>query len=475
MTARLDLLPFQRRFLAAALRPSTRIAALSLPRGNGKSTLAAYIAQRLLTPGDPLHVPGTESHIIAASLGQSRRTTFKLLRQLFENIDDYKIADNQNDSRVYHKPSKTIVSVLAANYRTAQGLVDVPLVICDEPGSWDTTGGLQCWEAIEGALRKPTMPGKPRMRILAIGTLGPALDGWWHDMIRGGSTRTTYVQALIGDRDKWDSLRELRRVNPLVARYPEQWRELRDLLDKSRRDSREKSAFITRHLNQPTPDEGKALLTLAEWDLCLAREAPPRVGRPVVGLDMGGGRAWSSAVGMWPNGRVEAIALAPGFPDIQEQERRDIVPRGTYQKLVDAGLLIQATGYHSPPVGMLLDAIKDWRPLSLTSDRFRADDVMDARPPCRVIFRAMMPSEKSQDIRALRRMSSDGPIAPAPESRSLLEASLAVAVVAHDKRGNVELVKSGNNNCSRDDVAAALVLAAGAFERRPRPRKLRVI
>ena len=36
-------------------------AALSLPRGNGKSSLAGHLAARLLTPGDGLFRAGTES------------------------------------------------------------------------------------------------------------------------------------------------------------------------------------------------------------------------------------------------------------------------------------------------------------------------------------------------------------------------------------------------------------------------------
>ena len=39
-------------------------------------------------------------------------------------------------------------------------------------------------------------------------------------------------------------------------------------------------------------------------------------GRPIVGVDLGGGRAWSSAVAYYPNGRVEALAVAPGVPDV---------------------------------------------------------------------------------------------------------------------------------------------------------------
>ena len=42
----LKLLPFQRRFLERAFVPGVRTAALSLPRGNGKSTLAAHVLTR---------------------------------------------------------------------------------------------------------------------------------------------------------------------------------------------------------------------------------------------------------------------------------------------------------------------------------------------------------------------------------------------------------------------------------------------
>ena len=50
------LLPFQAAFVAAVCRKEQppEIAALSCPRGNGKSWLAAKLVARSLTPGDPL-------------------------------------------------------------------------------------------------------------------------------------------------------------------------------------------------------------------------------------------------------------------------------------------------------------------------------------------------------------------------------------------------------------------------------------
>ena len=63
---------FQRRFVRAALQPEVDTAALSLPRGNGKSWLAAYLLTRALTPGDVLHVPASEYLLCAGSIEQAR-------------------------------------------------------------------------------------------------------------------------------------------------------------------------------------------------------------------------------------------------------------------------------------------------------------------------------------------------------------------------------------------------------------------
>ena len=74
------------------------------------------------------------------------------------------------------------------------------------------------------------------------------------------------------------------------------------------------------------------------------------------------------------------------------------------------------------------------------------------------------------DIRALRSRTKDGPFAVAECSRSLLAASLSAAMVKNDDAGSFRLVKKGFNNRARDDVASALVLAAGLFERTAQPR-----
>ena len=68
------LLPFQRQFVASVTRQDRppQIAALSVPRGNGKSWLCGGLVARSLTPGDPLFEPGVENILVSASTNQAR-------------------------------------------------------------------------------------------------------------------------------------------------------------------------------------------------------------------------------------------------------------------------------------------------------------------------------------------------------------------------------------------------------------------
>ena len=343
------------------------------------------------------------------------------------------------------------------------GIVNCPLLVADEPGSWETVGGTLMYDAIITALGKPNSP----MRTVFIGTLAPAVDGWWHDLVKSGSTSSTYVQALRGDPDRWAEWREIKRVNPLTTISPEFRKRLKLERDEAKGDSRLKARFLSYRLNVPSGDESTMLLNMDDWQRVTARETPPRKGKPVVAVDLGAGRAWSAAVAIYRNGRTEALALAPGIPSIEEQERRDRVRHGAYESLVSAGLLHIADGLRVQPPSMLADLITEtWGPpAGVVADRFRIPDLADAGLHG-LEARMTRWSESSEDIRALRKMAKDGPLAVDPGSAPLLEASLAVASVKNDDAGNVRLQKRGSNNTSRDDVAAALTLGAGAFQRR---------
>lgn len=460
-----ELQPFQERFLRNALKPRVDTAVLSLPRGNGKSWLAGYLLTRILDPDDDLFRPGTESALCAASIEQAR-IVYRFARAELEPTGEYRFLDSLNRIGITHKPTNTKLRVLGSNGRTAMGLVNCPWVIADEPGAWEVNGGTLLHDAIETAKGKP---GSPLCSVY-IGTLAPSTGGWWHALVESGSSPSTYVQMLQGDRDKWADLKEIMRVNPL-ARIDRGFRaKLREERQKALADSRLKARFLSYRLNLPTADESKVLLTTDDWKLCTARPVPARQGRPIVGIDLGEGRAWCAAVALWRNGRTEALALAPGTPSLEDQEKRDRAHAGAYQRLFQAGLLRVDGERRVPRVSALVDAIRPWNPEVIFADRNRFGELLDAvngRVP--VVQRVTRWFDAAEDIRALRAGAKDGPLSVAADSRPLLAASLAVSMVKNDDQGNYRFVKRDPaNNTARDDVSAAWTLAAGALSRAPK-------
>ena len=426
---------------------------------------------RILDPTDSLFSRGTESVLCASNVEQAR-IVFRFARETLEPTSEYRFLDSVSRIGITHRSTNTRLRVISSSGKSAMGLVGCPWAVCDEPGSWEVNGGALMWDALTTARGKPGSP----LRILAIGTLAPALAGWWHDLIADGSGGSTFVQSLRGDPDKWDSWPEIRRCNPLVSAFADSRKVLMEERAQARRDSRLKARFLSYRLNVPTADEADMLLTVADFTAACQRDVPAPAGKPIVGIDLGGGRAWSAAVALWSSGRCEAIAVAPGVPGIDAQEKRDRVPKGTYRRLVDAGLLRIADGLRVPPVPMLIDAVREaWgAPDHLIADRFRLAELLDHARGIQVVPRVTRWSEASEDIRSLRKLFMDGPVVPAKASRPLLIASLSAALVRNDDQGSTRLVKADpNNNTGRDDVAAALTLAAGSLGRylaKPRGR-----
>ena len=150
------------------------------------------------------------------------------------------------------------------------------------------------------------------------------------------------------------------------------------------------------------------------------------------------------------------------------------MPRGTYTRLAAAGTLLTDGGRRVPRPTVMVERLRQWGPLVAVCDRFRLCELQDAGAGLRLVPRVCRWSEASEDIRALRRMAADGPLSVEKGSRDLVAASLAVALVKTDDQGGVRLAKRGTNNQARDDVAAALVLAAGAVSRLPQRRPVRL-
>ena len=113
-----ELRPFQRTFIRHALAPGIDVAALSIPRGNGKSWLAAHLLRRCLTPGDSLHVPGSEYLLCSGSIEQSR-LCFRFIRAELEPSGEYRFLDSSTRIGITHKASNTKLRAISSNAKTS--------------------------------------------------------------------------------------------------------------------------------------------------------------------------------------------------------------------------------------------------------------------------------------------------------------------------------------------------------------------
>ena len=139
--------------------------------------------------------------------------------------------------------------------------------------------------------------------------------------------------------------------------------------------------------------------------------------------------------------------------------------RATYQRIRNLGI---AEAQRVPPVGLIVREIYErWgRPARIICDRFRLAELQDEIGP-------LIPSSSTRQTRwseasayaRLRKMTKDGPLARLNGNRDRSCKPLSVAFIKNDDQGSFRLVKKSGPNCARDDAAAALLLAAGGWDR----------
>ena len=464
------LLPFQAAFVSAVCRQThpPEIAVLSCPRGNGKSWLCGGLVARSITPGDPLFEPGVENILVSSSTNQAR-IVLEFARSALGESDEYRW---RNDG-VVHLASRARVRIVSSDARRALGLgANVRLIVADEPGAWSPIQGRRLWNAMTTSL------GKRRTQIIVVGTLSPApltgVASWWPALVAEGSGDGRHVALLQADPEKWRDFEEVLRVNPVAAINPH----LRRVLEREHRaalaSERAARTFRQFRLNIPgDPVDTQPLMTSAEWERVCARPVPECEGKPVIGIDLGGNRSWSAAAAIWPNGRIEAWALAPGVPTLADQERDDQVADDSYLELVKSGGLAVDAGRAVPSVELLLSRVWDWSPAAIVSDPYRAPELHQAvAGRVRVIERARGGGESTSNVQSLRSLLLDTNSGATEPSRAILAAAWAQTNLVIDNAGLTRVTKLDARR-SRDDAGQALLLAAGERSRRPTPVELR--
>ena len=180
---------------------------------------------------------------------------------------------------------------------------------------------------------------------------------------------------------------------------------------------------------------------------------------------------------------LRAGARSCGFPDVGmllcvsglhgAVSGLDQVPEGAYVALARSGGLAVDEGRSVPDIGLLLSRIWDWEPKVLVSDPYRSAELhQTVAGRLRIVERARGGGESTSNVQALRSLLLDSTAGVTTSSRGLLGAAFAQTSLVIDSSGITKVTKARAKR-SRDDAAAALLLAAGEQARRPVPVALR--
>ena len=458
--------------MRGAFSPGIQAAALSIGRGNGKTTLLAGIAAATLD--GPLAVPRGETVIVASSFEQARIGFEHVLAFMGEKLDDHarwKVWNTAQQARIEDRKTGARVRCIGSDPRRAHGLAPV-LVLADEPAQWPSSTG----EKMVAALR--TAAGKQaHSRFVALGTRPADSEHWFSKMLAGGADYAQCHAAGAGDpafqRRTWS------KANPSLPNMPDLEAALRNEARQAKADPSLMAAFEALRLNLGTADTEVATLLGAGLWASIEGEAGAD-GPCVWGIDLGTSAAQSAVAGYWPEtGRLECVAAFPHEPSLAERGLRDGIG-GLYVECARRGELL-TIGSRSVDVAALLRAALErlGRPSWVVADRWREAELRDALeaagvPPAAFSARGMGFLDGAADVRAFRRACADRRVTPVPSL--LLRSAMAEARTVSDPAGNAKLSKGsqgGRRLRARDDAAAAAILAVAVGVRQPalpRPR-----
>lgn len=461
-----EVLPWQKRLVRGAFKPSVSTAALSLGRVNGKTTLVAGLA--CATLDGPLAVPRGETVIVASSFEQARVDfehviSFMASRADLDDKKTWRVWDTAQQARVEHRPTGARVRCIGSDPRRAHGLAPT-LVLADEPSQWPPNTA----ERMVAALR--TAAGKqPHCLFIALGTRPDDSEHFFQRMLDGGADFSLCYSA--GTRDPIGYRRTWKKANPSLDYMPDLERELRQEAALAKKDPSELASFQALRLNLGVSDTVEAVILDPDTWRRIEGDAPA-LGDMAWGVDLGASAAMSAVCAYWPRtGRLVGIACFPSEPDLRQRGLRDGVG-GLYQKMHERGELFLA-GQHTSDIGELLnEARRRWGvPSVLVCDTWREAELREVLeeigfPVVPLELRRNGPKDGSEDLRRFRRACLEGRVRPVQSL--LMRSALAEARAVGDASGNWRLAKkseAGRRQRAKDDVLAGAIIAVGTAER----------
>ena len=178
------VLPWQSRFVAGAFKDGVLDAALSLGRGNGKTTLCAGLLAATVDLDGPLNSKNAESLLVASSFGQATIAFRHVLRMLEPTLERYpnllRVRDSQNMATIQNRDIGALLRCAGSDPRRLHGAAPI-LILGDELAQWPPNQIDRMLAALD------TSRGKiPGCRMLWIGTRPASEDHPFEKMLAGG-------------------------------------------------------------------------------------------------------------------------------------------------------------------------------------------------------------------------------------------------------------------------------------------------
>ena len=460
------VLPWQRRFLKGAFAPGVRSAALSVARGNGKSTLAAVLACAVL-----MGWAGRKAQclVVASSFMRGRGAIFEavleMLHPVLADSTRWRVWDSTANARIIDQVTGCELRVLGADPRRAHGLRPA-LIIADEAAQWSVGQRDAMLAALETARGK--VPGS---RMVWIGTRPANEDHPFAKALAGGvDFALSYAASPDAPIDK---VATWRKANPSLDHMPELKAAIRAEAASAKGDERALAAFRSLRLNLGTADTMQSLLLAAgEWKRAEAPDVRDTGGPYCLGVDLGGGAAMSAFACYRPlSGFLDVFAVFPSIPSLGERGNTDGVGELYNQMAARGELHVSGANAIDLPAA-IRECVHRWgAPDAVAADRWRRVELVDSLvasdiPPGELVLRGQGYKDGAEDVRDFRRAVLEGRVHARPSL--LLRSALSEARVVSDPSRNEKLAKmseGGRHQRARDDAAAAAILAVAVGER----------
>lgn len=442
--------PYMAEFIQAGLEPQTFEAAQSIARKNAKTGVTANICLAGVAKDGPLN--RRQWRGVVTSLTGPLAGELKSAMQLTADASGLRGLEflRSPTPGLCRGAQGSQINFLAADKATGHA-IGADLAVIDETGLLGenkrplVNAILSCISGRDGKLLHISIKGD--------GPFLPELER------RRNSPGVYFVEyaadrrAALFDQEEWHA------ANPGLAVGIKSLNYMRQAAERAEQSPRNENYFRAYDLNNPLSPDTSPIVSLTDWLHCQELPRPPRQGRPVVGLDLGGEQAMSAAFAAWETGRVEVWAAFPSMPSIEKREKED---EGTeYRRWVRDGHLRVYPGALVPVQEFYDDIAKEIGPARIVGmDRYRKKELDHAPPGWPLDYRGGSAStQMAADIRAFQLLTRGGWFRPGPQP--VLEYAIGESDVTETLRADSPLVLNKKAKNSRIDTLSAGIICAG--------------